>query len=393
MIEEILLDTAGAGLLFGVWKAHVHLMDAVRRPGGSASARAAYPSVTLVHPIRGLDVGADANIEATLSLDYPGALDHVFVFDDAAEPALPLVQEAIARRLAGGSPVAARILIAGPPPPTRTGKLNAMILADAIAEAELLAVCDSDTRPAPEALRRLVDALLETRDAGSAFAPVVVPTAETAGDVGYALMLNALYGPEAAAAAARAHELPFIMGQFMVFRRDALAAAGGFAASDGQLVDDMHIGMQLARSGYHNVVADHRLPIIQSGMSLFDFGKTYRRWIIFSRSGLPNWEFKWPAWVRGIEFWLALVLAIGAFATGHPAGATLPAAAVLAASWSLVALNHAFGGPRIAARHLWVPFALILCAPVAYLSSFLRPRVTWRGREYALDGEGRLAVE
>lgn len=392
MIEEMIFTVTGTSLLAGVWRAHTQLSAAVMRQPEPAPSRGVYPSVSVVHPIRGLDVGVEANIEAAFDLDYPAAVDHIFVFDDANEPALPLVEAVIARRSATGEHVAARVVIAGAPPADRTGKLNAMIVADALADGELLAVCDSDTRPAPEALRELVDALLGTPNAGSAFAPVLVPEARTAGDVGYALMLNALYGPEAASTAARAHELPFIMGQFMVFRRDALAAAGGLEASAGQLVDDMHIGAQLSRAGYHNVVASYRLPIIQYGMGLVEFARTYRRWIIFSRSGLPSWEFKWPAWLRGIEFWGALTLIPIAVGTGHALGAIAPAATVVAATYSLVALNRAFGGARIAPRHLWVPFALLLLAPFAYLSSFLSPRVTWRGRAYELDAGGRLAT-
>jgi ceramide glucosyltransferase len=266
-----------------------------------------------------------------------------------------------------------------------------MIVAMKHARGDLIAACDSDTRPGPEALDILVGALVASPQAGSAFAPVLVAgPAKTAGDVGYALMLNALYGPEAACAAAKEGELPFIMGQFMIFRREALDAIGGLEAVSGQLVDDMHIGILLARAGYHNIVAPYRLPIVEYGMTLRDFARTYRRWIIFSRSGLPNWSFKWPAWLRGIEFWLALVLAIVAFSTGHPIGAGLPLAAVVAASWSIASLQRRFGGAPVELRHAWVPFALLVAAPIAYASSFIRPQVRWRGRDYALDTHGRL---
>ena len=45
-------------------------------------------------------------------------------------------------------------------------------------------------------------------------------------------------------------ELPFIMGQLMVFRRPALRAIGGVACAEGQLVDDMYIGKRVHEAGF-----------------------------------------------------------------------------------------------------------------------------------------------
>jgi ceramide glucosyltransferase len=392
MFDEMAFNVVGGALLLGIWRTHAHLVRAILPKKAAQPRSVRRPSVTIIRPIRGLDAGAEANIAAAFDNDYEGDVELLFTFDDASEPAIPLVQAEIARRRSEGNRASARILYAGAPPPGRTGKLNAMIVAEREARGELLAVCDSDTRPGPGALASLVDALLGTPRAGSAFAPVVVPgPAKTAGDVGYALMLNALYGPEAASAAAADGELPFIMGQFMVFRRDALAAIGGLSAVSGQLVDDMYIGVLLAKAGYRNVVAPYRLPIIQYSMGLGEFARTYRRWIIFSRSGLPSWEFKWPAWLRGIEFWVALLMVVGAVLTRHPLGAVLPAIAVGLACYSIAELQRLFGGSPIEKRHLWVPFAVLACAPPVYLSIFLRPAVNWRGRAYTLDSNARLA--
>jgi len=340
-----------------------------------------------------LDVGAAENIEAALDLDYPGDVETLFVFDDRNEPVIPLVESAI-RDARGESRRSAKILIAGQPRPGRTGKLNAMILGVRAAAGELIAVCDSDTRPPRDALRVLAETLLEAPEVGAAFAPVVVlGPAETAGDVGYGLMLNALYGPAAATAFAHDGELPFIMGQYMIIRREALDAIGGFESVEGQLVDDMYIGALLNKVGFHNLVASTHVPVIQVGMGLADFFRTYRRWIIFSRSGLPNWSFKWPNWLRGIEFWVAFTALIWALSLGNLFGALFPLAAVVASCWSLAELNRLFGGGRVAAKHLWMTFALLSAAPFVYLASFIHPTVRWRGREYQLDGHGRLAMD
>src|SRR5690349_2983724 len=84
----------------------------------------------------------------------------------ASEPALPIIQRAIARR--GGG---ARILIARPLRQGRTGKLHAMIAGMAAAQhdAELVCFADSDTRPAPTLLRDLAAVVGSSSKIGAAF--------------------------------------------------------------------------------------------------------------------------------------------------------------------------------------------------------------------------------
>ncbi len=148
----------------------------------------------------------------------------------------------------------ARVLLAGPPPPGRTGKLNAMIVGLAAARGELVAFGDSDTHPDRDVLRLLVEALHDDGGAGVAFAPVVVHRpARTAGDVGYALLINAWYGASVAMMR-KSGSLPFIMGQLMVWRRSALDAIGGLTVAEGQLVDDMYLGRRVSKAGLRNVM-------------------------------------------------------------------------------------------------------------------------------------------
>jgi len=73
--------------------------------------------------------------------------------------------------------------------------------------------------------------------------PVLATEApQTAGDVGVALMLNGLYGPAVARTVRKSGEMPFIMGQLMVFRRETLEALRDLKSVSGELVDDMRMG-------------------------------------------------------------------------------------------------------------------------------------------------------
>jgi ceramide glucosyltransferase len=346
-----------------------------------------YPSVSVIRPVRGCDVDAQANFAAALDTGYPGEVETLFVVDDENDPAWPLLCDAAARH------AGTRVLCAGPPPPGRTGKLNAMIAGLAAARGELVAFGDSDTRPDRDVLRVTVETLLSEPNAGAAFAPVVVCNRSgTAGDAGYALLIDALYGPTVAQASLRSGDLPFIMGQLMVFKRPTLAAVGGLDCARGQLVDDMHIGACVARAGLRNVQSSHPLTIITGGMSLGDFLRLYRRWLLFSRNGLPG-TFTWPLWQRGVEFYIGLVALLVALLTGHWLVALVPAAALLAFGASLARLQRAYGGLPMPRRHWWMTLALFILSPAVLLACVVHRHVTWRGRGYALDAAARLARE
>jgi ceramide glucosyltransferase len=364
---------------------HRALVRAIARARVPTRPPERYPSITIIRPVRGLDVGAADNFRADLATSYAGDVETLFVFDDASDPALPVARRVVDEHRASGRRGDADILIAGARPPSRTGKLHAMIVGLARARGTLVAFGDSDTRPTPELLTALVDALHADADVGAAFAPVVVADdPETSGDVGYALMLDALYGPGVARAAGRAGRLPFIMGQLMVLRREALAAVGGLACAEGHLVDDIHLGRCLCEAGFANVMINEPLAIRNAGTPLRSFLAIYRRWMLFGQGGVPL-RCTWPLWLRGINAWTAVAIAAIGVAVGAPGAALLGLAALIANGESLVRLHQRFGGRPIALRLRWFAVMLFLLAPFI-VASMAWSGVVWRGRAYDLRG-------
>ncbi len=386
---------AGVGLLAGVEAMVGHLLfrrALARRPAASATRRLArYPSVTVIRPVRGRDADAELNFAAALDMDYPGEVETLFLFDDATDPGLPLARAAVDAHRATGRPGTADVQVVGAPPPGWTGKLHAMRRGVQRAKGELIAFGDSDTRPDREVLRVTVETLLNTERAGCAFAPIVARVqAPTAGDTGYALLINSWYQPLVARAADAEGRMPMMMGQLMVFTREALQAIGGIECARGQLIDDMYLGLRLIDAGYHNVVAPSRLPVAVGGLSLREFAQTFRRWLIFSRAGLPM-RFTAPMWLRGAGIGAALVaLVVGAVSGSAWALATAGAALGLycASVWRLAAL---YSGQRLPLRHAWMALSVPLLGGWGFLSGILRPNVSWRGRSYALSRSAQLA--
>jgi ceramide glucosyltransferase len=345
--------------------------------------------VTVIRPLRGLDIGSRENAEALLNQAYPGEQETLFIVDTESDPAYRLMVELV--RAHAVSPRArAEVLVAGRPPPERTGKLNAMMLGEARAKGELIAFSDSDTRPGPHLLRVLVEELLARPEAGDTFTPVVAQSDMTrAGDVAYELLVNPWYGASVALAAGKDGELPFIMGQIMVFTREALAAVGGVQCAEGQFVDDMYIGQCVARAGFKNVMVPYPLRIVTGGLSPRQFIRVFRRWMLFSKGGLPS-SFVRPNWFRGVLYFTALGTALVALASGHFSGALLPLAAAGLFVWSQLALQVRFGGSSVAFKHLWVPAVLPIVGALVALSTKLNRRVDWRGRSYTLDASAKL---
>jgi ceramide glucosyltransferase len=392
MLVQLSLIAVSLLLLAEVWRSHRRLRTAVltRR---RRSRLTSYPSLSVIRPIRGYDVGAWDNIQAALDNGYPGEVETLFVFDDEKEPVLPLARKAIAIHEANGGPGSAQILFCGAPPPDMTGKLNAMISGMCTARGDLIVFADSDIRPDRDALTALVETLVTTPGAGAAFAPVVATReTRTFGDVGYALLINGLYGPVAANLEARNDgELPFIMGQFMVWKRSAIHAIGGLKSARGQIVDDMYLGARVRAEGLRNIVSPRPVPIIHEDLSLHEFSGIYRRWIIFSRTGLPSWSFKLHSWLRGITFWAGLVIAIAGAVVSSWSVALIALLVPLAVTASINSLHETLGGARLKWKHRWVGFALLATAPLFMISFFSRNQVSWRGREYELGSDARLA--
>ena len=158
-LTSSLLPIASAALALEVLRAHWQLGRNLD-PSVRTREPARYPSLTVIRPIRGLDVEAIENLRAALDTGYPGECETLFVLDDEQEPALALIRQAMREARAAGRAVDARVLFAGRPPAGRTGKLNAMIVGLQAARGELVAFADSDIRPDREALRALVRTLL-----------------------------------------------------------------------------------------------------------------------------------------------------------------------------------------------------------------------------------------
>ncbi|HZJ55232.1 MAG TPA: hypothetical protein VFD38_13920, partial [Myxococcaceae bacterium] len=124
-MSTVLLALAVLSLVLLV-EGHVRLRRVLARRPAPPPFPATAPSISVIRPVKGLDIGAVDNIRAFLEMEYPGRLELLFVVDSEEDPATPVI-----RRLIAEHPTTARrveLLFSGSPPPRRTGKLNAMLV-------------------------------------------------------------------------------------------------------------------------------------------------------------------------------------------------------------------------------------------------------------------------
>lgn len=352
-----------------------------------------YPSVSIIRPVKGLDVGAEENFRAALNTGYPGEVETIFVFDDAKDPAYEIATKVAVEYTNTHKTGKIVIVAAGPPPKGRTGKLHAMITGQKYANNKLIAFSDSDTRPDQNVLRILVETLLSNPEAGSAFMPVIIDQPiRKAGDVFYALMQNALYAPWALMALGNNRELPFIMGQYMIFTRQCLRIIGGVQCAEGQLVDDMYIGKCVHRAGFLNVVCPYSLSIVSSGLSIKQFIPIYRKWLYFSKNGLP-FSFTWRQWAFCTPFYLLIALLPITLYTGEWLAGGFDIAVVSLFVWGLTMIHREYGGSPIPYKFMWAPIAMLMMAPAIMISNKINHTVSWRGRNYTLNKQAALEMK
>ena len=379
-------------LLFAVdlWFRHRQRSAALRRRDERpARPLATYPSVTVIRPVKGPDVEQELNMLAAVGHGYPGPIETIFVFEDDRDPAYPAAVEAIRARVAATGKKDARIIFSGRPPAGRTGKIHNMIVGTAQATGEFVAFGDSDSRPDQLVLTNLIEHLVHDDRAGAAFAPAVTPSPpRTAGDVGHHVVLNAFLTANMEGEIGPSRELPFLVGQLMVFRRRALDAIGGIHCAEGQLVDDLFLGQQIVRAGYTNLMGTRSLHIINHSLSFGAFLRLWRRWLFVGRGGIP-FSFVLPFIIRAVSFFVSLALVVVCLSGATPWLALLPLAVFIAEGLHFLRLHRLAGGAPIPARFVWMAWVPFLTAIPIGISMFLRPQVAWRGHVYNIT-DGKL---
>jgi chlorobactene glucosyltransferase len=203
------------------------------------------PSVSILVPARNEGRNIRACIESLLAQDYPDY--EVLVLNDHSSDETGLILNEISKTPAAKNRL--RILQGSSLPEGWLGKHWACHQLDQAATGELILFTDADTRHTPDMLRTSVSALLvEHADLVSAFPreevvtwgeKLLVPV------IGFGILT---FIPIRLVQKLRLAPLSITIGQFMLFRREAYDAIGGYQAIRSEIVDDICLGRKILSS-------------------------------------------------------------------------------------------------------------------------------------------------
>lgn len=201
------------------------------------------PRVSVLVPARNEERNIEACINSLLEQDYPDY--EVIVLDDHSTDET----SRILTRLAG-TDSRLKILTGTPLPGDWLGKHWACHQLDQVAAGELILFVDADTRHTPDMLMDSVSTLFAERaDLVTAFPKEEVVTwgeRLLVPIIGFGIFT---FIPIRLVQRLRLAALSVTIGQFMLFRREAYDAVGGYEAVRYEIVDDMVLGRRIISAG------------------------------------------------------------------------------------------------------------------------------------------------
>jgi chlorobactene glucosyltransferase len=202
-----------------------------------------FPFVSILVPARNEARNIEACVSSLLAQDYPG-FEVIVLNDNSSDNTFQILAQ-LAQKNAR-----LQILKGTPLPDNWLGKHWACHQLDQAASGELLLFTDADTHHTPDMLRASVSALLaEHADLVTAFPREEVVTWGERLLVPFISFGIFTFIPIWLVQKLRWPALAITIGQFMLFRRTAYDAVGGYEAVKAEVVDDICLGRSIVSSG------------------------------------------------------------------------------------------------------------------------------------------------
>jgi ceramide glucosyltransferase len=333
------------------------------------------PAVSILKPVKGVDVEAYENFASFCRQDYP-RYEILFGVADADDPVIPVIQ----RLQEDFAEQEIRLTVT----PTRHVNRKASLLHTLSAQAQygVLVVNDSDMRVTPDYLRRIV-APLEDEEVGLVSClyrgckPVTFTARLEALHMGVTFLPSVLL-------ARRFLDMRFAMGATVALRRRDLVRIGGFAAVAGYLADDFQLGVQISDLGLRVHLSRYIVDNILGPTTFREQWDREVRWIQCGRVSRPA---EYPGIVLTFSTPVALILAV---VSGFKPYALAALAGSLIVRWATSWWVTAVTDNRALRKWLiWLPVRDLLSALV-WCAGAVGRTVVWRGEAYVLQAGGRL---
>jgi ceramide glucosyltransferase len=376
-----LLFVVGIGAsLFFYFAGYYSARDFFRRAGrgnGHDRDERSFPGVTILKPLKGLDVDLYENLASFCRQDYP-KFQIVFGVADINDPAL-----AVVRRLQAEFPERRLDLVVDGRVYGTNYKVSNLHNMYRLAAHEIIVVADSDIRVGSDYLRRLV---IQLEDPEVGMVTCLYRAVSTGGlpTLVESLFINTDFAPMVLVA--RIVEKPtYAFGATMALRRSTLDEVGGFLPLANYLADDYQLGHRVAARGYRLALSDLVVETVLAVGSWKRLLDHQLRWARTHRNCRPGGYF--GSILTHGTLWATLNLLSHDFSPG----ACLIAGGIytLRIAISSVIDNRYLHAPLPIWQALLVP-AKDLFVSVVWAMSYLGDTVRWSGHEFRVLKGGRM---
>jgi ceramide glucosyltransferase len=334
-----------------------------------AAFTGAWPPVSLLKPLHGLEPALEANLESFFRQDYP-CHEIIFGCRQESDPALDVV-EAVRRRY---PQVPVKIVFSGEPdrPNAKVCSLERMA---EVAGCDYLVISDSDVRVSPQYLREVTRPLLQPEIGMVTCLYRGVPSG------GLWSRLEALgMSVEMTAGVVVAdmlEGLKFALGPTMAIRRDVLGEIGGFHALADYCADDFVLGQRVFEVGKQVVLSQHVVDHVAVHQRCLASLQHQVRWMKSTRFSRPKGHIG-----TGLTF--AMPFGLLGLMAGVAMGNPLLGLALLL----YAALNRMMEAMLAGWGVVRDPLGFFL-----WCASFFNTSIVWRGERYQLQVGGKMVRE
>jgi ceramide glucosyltransferase len=334
--------------------------------------------VSILKPVKGMDEDSYDNFASFCCQQYVGKVQLIFAAASPDDPAIPVIHQLITDFPEHNISLVVNPALHGP-----NYKVSNLINAFPHARHDIIIVCDSDIKVAPDYLQS-VTAHFGDRQVG-----LVTSLYRTSNVHGIATALEAVgFTAEMipnVLVARQLEGLTFALGASMAVRREALLAIGGFEELAGYLADDYQLGNKVHLAGWHIALDPCFVESVIKPENLMAVLSRQLRWSRTMRVSRPGGYLASGVTLPFPAALLATLLApspeIGMAAVALLYGVRLSVGTLF---------SRRFVQDGLFPRWLWLLPLRDMLAFFTWALSFLGNRVEWRGSRFVLKPGGKI---
>ncbi len=338
--------------------------------------RYAEPPVTLIHPIKDLDHELSENLASWASQDYRGPVQHVFSFQAADDPAIPVI-----RAWAAAHPDQDVTVIVNPRQTGLNGKSSNMVCGLKIARHEMVLFADSDVRVHPDFIRKMIRPLLDEKVGVTTCGQI-----DLGGRRFWTRFFTFLQNCETDFNWAFLTRLGMdvgITGAAFAMRRRVIAEVGGLERFGGSLLEDMFLGNLLYQKGYRIVLG----PFVDCHVDELPAEESINYAKRLAIGIKTHIAVEAPLFVAMLGWhWALLITALAL----EKESLVIIALGFMAFRTAQGLAQRVVTGNRVAPIDLVMPLFFDLFGVFFLLYPFNEPTVTWRGITYRIRAGGYI---